>query len=166
MYPNIHNDLSTNQILDVFIHQALDKIGITPHNDKLFKLLNTSVDLSSHSKNHHDYIFSENKVGLKNITSMYLLDKDKYNGSVFIKFVNVTSIIISINEVRYGQKKYNKVDYDCKIKCNEQNESIMYISINNFNKTDILDTIIEFYCTETNNTSNIYEIVSMHYDKL
>ncbi len=98
--------VGSDQALEIFAHSRIDSLGIPSERESniLKKIDNVKVDLSKYQNNHTDFYFTPNKLGLRNIDSIHLLDENKYGDKIQIDLDNVKFAHIKIYKINLNKR--------------------------------------------------------------
>jgi len=144
---------SRDELLDIFYHSSIASIGVPDMASNNICLLNDDVspELVKYSQNHSSAYFSGNRKCLRGTQAFFLLDKG-CSYTLRIKLENVKSIQITVIEICIGAPyKKHEFQYDT-------NEiTLTYDACS----TQLLDTVIQFKCSETVDASPLFKILSI-----
>jgi hypothetical protein len=144
---------SRNELIDNFYHSLIVSIGIPEMAAGNICRVNDDVsfELTKYGQNHSPAYFKGNCKCLKGVQAFFLLDKG-CSSTLQIKFENVKSIQVTIYEICIGAL-YRKHEFQY-----DTNEIVLtYKSCS----LEILDTVIQFKCSETVDASPLFKILSI-----
>lgn len=143
-----------DELIDIFYHSRIASIGIPDMGAANMCTINDTMvsELAKYSHNHDSAYFNGEHKCLKNTYAFFLLDK-RMSSTLQIQLENVKSIQITIYEICIGAP-YRMHPF--KYKANDI--TLTY----NACSTQILDTVIQFNCSETVDASPLFKILSIN----
>lgn len=143
-----------DELLDMFYHTLLAAIGIPTIGANNICMVNdeAAADLINYSHNHDSAYFRGNYKCLKNIPAFFLVDKS-LSSTLHIQFENVKSITITIYEICIGAP-YITHTFNF---TGTKDITLTYSA----SAIPILDTVIQFNCSETDDASPLFKILSI-----
>tara|TARA_Y100000748_G_scaffold286507_2_gene269876 strand:- start:1062 stop:2273 length:1212 start_codon:yes stop_codon:yes gene_type:complete len=160
---DIEEKLTREEVFELFLHGGIDKICASPSSkDKCFRKIAPCLSLDLHARNFEEYLFNGDKLGVKNMWSMYLLDTAEFRGNVTVHFKNVTKVEITISVIRFDQYGFKTLAYDCELGCSD-GRSCMFIGddISELKNGNVFQVVIGFLCKETEDGTDFYKIDSI-----
>jgi hypothetical protein len=143
-----------DELLDIFYHSRITSIGIPDMGAANICTMNDTMasELAKYSHNHDSAYFNGDRKCLKNTPAFFLVDKRR-SSPLQIQCENVKSIQITIYEICIDAP-YRKHEFTY----NANDITLTYDACS----TQILDTVIQFNCSETVDASSLFKILSIN----
>ena len=151
-------DVSVEELLDIFYHSKIELIGIPNNDNILYWNDNVSINLDKYNSNHASAFFKENTLAIRKVPYFCIVNIEKNNTSeIEFLFDNVTQMHITIYQINIGepyevfQDTFTFIEDDLKIK-------YPFIKKDNY-----FSTVIMFRCSYTIDNTKKYNIKNINF---